>query len=501
MLVDLFPDPDEVAVGAGHQAVEHFDDVETRAERRVDRSHLEADDAAADHEHPLRHRREVERPRRIEHARIIRNERQPHDLRTGGDDRLLEAHDRLGAGLRLRRPCGDLDLDMVRIEELADAADDLDLACLGHAGKPAGQLADDLVLPAAQPGEVDPRRIERDPVLGERLRLVHHGRDVQQRLRRNAADVEAHAAQRAVALDQHGLHAEVRGAKRGAVAARTGAENEHPAFDVDLPGVGRGTRNRAGRACRRWWRRGGCRRWHRRRCRCRRLRRAGGTGFELHDDRALAHLVAQLDPDFPDRAADGRGHVHRRLVGFERDERILRLHHVAGLDEDLDDRDVLEVADIGNLDEMALMGAPTLAAVATALPPRGAIRAWDGPAALIASPAHVGEQCREIGGEARRRGAVDHAVVVGEGQRHHQARRERLAVPYRFGHAFRHAEDRDFGRVDDRRERRAADAAEARDREAAALHLGRTELALARLRRQRAPSPRRSRARLSGRRS
>ncbi len=35
-------------------AVEHLDDVDARAERRVHRGHLEADDAAADHQHALR---------------------------------------------------------------------------------------------------------------------------------------------------------------------------------------------------------------------------------------------------------------------------------------------------------------------------------------------------------------------------------------------------------------------------------------------------------------
>ena len=43
--------------------------------------------------------------------------------------------DRLLAGLRLRRPFGQLDLDVMRIEELADAADHVDLARLGHAAR------------------------------------------------------------------------------------------------------------------------------------------------------------------------------------------------------------------------------------------------------------------------------------------------------------------------------------------------------------------------------
>ena len=47
---------------------------------------------------------------------------------------------------------------------------------------------------------------------------------------------------------------------------------------------------------------------------------------------------------------DRRRHVHRRLVRLERDERVLRLHGVARLDHDLDDRHVLEVADVRNFD-------------------------------------------------------------------------------------------------------------------------------------------------------
>ena len=83
--------------------------------------------------------------------------------------------------------------------------------------------------------------------------------------------------------------------------------------------------------------------------------------------------------------------------------------------------------------------------------------------------------------EARGGGAVDHAVVVGERERQDQARHELAPVPDRLRLRARGAEDRDLGRVDDRREERAADAAERRDRERRARHLGRAELALARL--------------------
>ena len=51
-------------------------------------------------------------------------------------------------------------------------------------------------------------------------------------------------------------------------------------------------------------------------------------------------------------AASGR-HLHRGLVGFERDERLFLRHHVADLDQHFDDRDVL-VADVRDFSVPAL---------------------------------------------------------------------------------------------------------------------------------------------------
>src|SRR5262250_2820484 len=67
-------------------------------------------------------------------------------------------------------------------------------------------------------------------------------------------------------------------------------------------------------------------------------------------------------------------------------------------------------------------------------------------------------------------------MIVGERQRQHQAWHEgEIAVhgPHR-GPGY--SQYGDFGGVDDRRERRAADAAEARDGEAATLHARRRQL-------------------------
>src|SRR5690606_34257871 len=83
------------------------------------------------------------------------------------------------------------------------------------------------------------------------------------------------------------------------------------------------------------------------------------------------------------------------------------------------------------------------------------------------------------GGEAGGGGAVDDAVVVAQRQRQDQARLELLAIPYRARVGARDAEDGDLRGVDDRRELGPADAAQRADREAAAAHLRRAQLALA----------------------
>src|SRR5690606_14454312 len=61
--------------------------------------------------------------------------------------------------------------------------------------------------------------------------------------------------------------------------------------------------------------------------------------------------------------------------------------------------------------------------------------------------AEIRQHLAEVGVEARRRRAVDDAVVVRQRQRQHQARLELLAVPHGLHLALRQAQDGDFGRV------------------------------------------------------
>jgi len=73
---------------------------------------------------------------------------------------------------------------------------------------------------------------ERDAELAHFLGFRDDTRRVQQCFRRNAADVQAHAAQHRVTLDQHHLLAEIGGAERGGVAAGAGTQNHH--FGVNV---------------------------------------------------------------------------------------------------------------------------------------------------------------------------------------------------------------------------------------------------------------------------
>ena len=237
---------------------------------------------------------------------------------------------------------------MIGIKKTPDTADNLDLARLGHAGQSAGQLLDDAFLEPAQRVEVDLRLAEGDAVRAHCFYFVHHPGSVQQRLGRNTADVQAHAAQRRVTFDEDRFQPEVSRPERRGITAWPRAEHEHLAFHVGAARVGsrRGRRHCSG--C--------CGRARRARClwrrRCRR-----DAGRERENERAFRHLVAELDLEFGDCTRRRRRHIHGRLVRLERDQRVFALDRVAAFDVHLDDRDVLEIADVGHADVDRLVNA------------------------------------------------------------------------------------------------------------------------------------------------
>ena len=155
----------------------------------------------------------------------------------GGDDAFPEANYFLLAGLLLRVAGHGLHLDVEGIEKMAVAAHHFHLARLGHAGQAAGELAHDFRLVRAQLVDIDGGRGEADAGFGDVTGLLDHRGDMQQGLGRNAADIEADPAQRRVAFDDDRLHAQVGRAESGGIAAGTGAEHQHFAFEIDLAGI------------------------------------------------------------------------------------------------------------------------------------------------------------------------------------------------------------------------------------------------------------------------
>ncbi len=99
--VHLLPDLDQVAVRTLHQAIHHFDHIQTGTQRAVDGAHFEPDDAAAQNQHALGNLFELQGAGGVDHARVVGHEGQAHGLRTGCDDGVFEGDDFLGAGLVL----------------------------------------------------------------------------------------------------------------------------------------------------------------------------------------------------------------------------------------------------------------------------------------------------------------------------------------------------------------------------------------------------------------
>src|SRR5207247_10787310 len=107
-------------------------------------------------------------------------------------------------------------------------ADDFAGVGLGPPREPTRELADDaLGLPLPEGVERDPRLAEVHAELFRALDLAEHRRDVQQRLRRDAALPEAGAAEAPACVYDDRLEAELRAAERRRVAARAAAHDGH----------------------------------------------------------------------------------------------------------------------------------------------------------------------------------------------------------------------------------------------------------------------------------
>src|SRR5581483_7878155 len=105
------------------------------------------------------------------------------------------------------------------------ALDDLDLAALDQAGQTLVEPIDDAVLVFVDAGHVDAVERRTDPDLLALAGAVGDLGSVQQRLRRDAAAVQAGAAD-LVALDHDDGHPELGGAQRAGIPTTAAAEDD-----------------------------------------------------------------------------------------------------------------------------------------------------------------------------------------------------------------------------------------------------------------------------------
>src|SRR5262249_27573417 len=131
---------------------------------------------------------------------------------------------------------GEPDAQVVRVEQLGVALQIFDLAKLHQLAGAVGQPLDDVVLEGAQLVEIDLRLGELDAPRCRMTRFVDHLGDVEQRLRGNAAAIDAHAAGIQLGIDERGAETEIGGEERGGVSTGTAADDNELSRDHTKPG-------------------------------------------------------------------------------------------------------------------------------------------------------------------------------------------------------------------------------------------------------------------------
>src|SRR3972149_1688863 len=159
--------------------------------------------------------------------RVDARDRRAQRVGAGGDDRLLEGHVVVA-----------LDGDGVRVPEAAGALHPLDPVRLEEAGDALRELTHDRGLPRVRGSEVELWLPHLHAELAEGLlRLLERVRGLHPRLRRDAADAQARAAESLLLLDADRLRAELGGADGGGVAAGASAEDGDVTLHAGSPRV------------------------------------------------------------------------------------------------------------------------------------------------------------------------------------------------------------------------------------------------------------------------
>ena len=214
-----------LAIHAGQHAVEEFHHRYLGAEPAPHRAELEPDHAGADHQQMLRHLAEHQRAGRGDDALLVDLDAfQARHVGTGGDD------DGFGVE-RLHLAVGAGDFDLAGDGDTAGAEISIDLVLLEQEVDALDVAVDALVLERHHRGEIELGRGDADAHFAEAMAgLLEQFGGVQQRLRRDAADIEAGAAEGRALFNDGGLQAQLGRADGADIAAGTGADDDEVVF-------------------------------------------------------------------------------------------------------------------------------------------------------------------------------------------------------------------------------------------------------------------------------
>ncbi|MCY1289718.1 hypothetical protein D9M70_388210 [compost metagenome] len=195
------------------------------AELAVGDTQFQADVTATDHQQAARQAARRQGFGGGDHLAAQRQAGQFHRLRAGRQQQVF-AMDALVAA------ADQLDVHRLAVGDLRPALHHLHPVLLQQGGDAAGELVDDAVLPFDGAGDVDLRRLH--PDAQGRMRRIFAGLEellggVDQRLRGDAADIQAGAAEGG-AFHQHGGDAQLARADSGDVATGAAADDQQGGF-------------------------------------------------------------------------------------------------------------------------------------------------------------------------------------------------------------------------------------------------------------------------------
>ena len=234
LLLELaFGQPRHVAVDCRQKAVERFENHDLCTETTPYRAHLQADHASADDAQAAGYFGNFECTDIVQDVLVVDvdfGDRERH--RTGGKHHVLCAD---GVRLAVVRRHFDLAIG----EQLAAAIDELDPVGLEKLDQARIELFDYLALAFQHAADVDRDAVGVDAVLlVVVLDMVEMLGRIEQRLGRNAADIQAAATGCGLAVvilavvDQQRLQSQLRGPDCAGIAARASADENHVEFVV-----------------------------------------------------------------------------------------------------------------------------------------------------------------------------------------------------------------------------------------------------------------------------